>query len=107
MTKDIIRLYWYPTYNDFSSAAGWPASWNNHGPYTAKLTARLPGTDHPSTDGKRYLEQTFDVASQLLRVQGYTNITINSNPDFKDHVFGYSEFAVRGINMTKNQILSN
>ncbi|KAH9475934.1 substrate-specific activator of APC-dependent proteolysis [Psilocybe cubensis] len=86
-------LYWFPTYMDFSSAAGWPASWNNHGPYTAKLKAKLPGSDHPSTDGKRYLEQTYNVAAQLLNSQGYTNITINDNPDFKDHAYGYSTFA--------------
>ncbi|KAF9561718.1 cellobiose dehydrogenase [Agrocybe pediades] len=86
-------LYWLPTYNDFSPSAGWPASWGNHAPYTAKLKARIPGTDHPSTDGKRYLEQTYNVVSQLLNSQGYTNITINDNPDFKDHAYGYSEFS--------------
>jgi cellobiose dehydrogenase (acceptor) len=58
------------------------------------LSARLPPTDAPSTDGKRYLEQVFNVTSQLLTPQGYTNITINSNPNFKDHAFGYSAYSV-------------
>lgn len=58
------------------------------------MTARLPGTDHPSTDGKRYLEQSFTVTAALLTPQGYSNITINSNPDYKDHVYGYSEYDV-------------
>ncbi|KAF8908090.1 hypothetical protein CPB84DRAFT_1674456 [Gymnopilus junonius] len=86
-------LYWLPTTHDFSAAAGWPASWANADPYTAKLSARLPGTDNPSTDGKRYLEQSFNVMTQLLTPQGYTNITINSNPNFKDHAYGYSAFS--------------
>jgi cellobiose dehydrogenase (acceptor) len=50
-------LYWYPTTIDFSTANGWPSSWTNHQPYTNMVTARLPSTDAPSTDGKRYLEQ--------------------------------------------------
>ncbi|KAF8958430.1 hypothetical protein BDZ97DRAFT_1906522 [Flammula alnicola] len=75
-------LYWYPTTSDFSAAAGWPSSWANHAPYTAKVTARLPSTDHPSTDGQRYLEQVS------------INITINDNPNYKDHVYGYSAYDV-------------
>ncbi|KAJ7075305.1 hypothetical protein B0H15DRAFT_791998, partial [Mycena belliarum] len=47
-----------------------------------------PSTDHPSTDGKRYLEQTSLVVSQLLYDAGYRNITINDTPDSKDHVYG-------------------
>jgi cellobiose dehydrogenase (acceptor) len=89
----VYSLYWLPSYNDFSTSAGFPASWNNHAPYTAKLKARLPGTDAPSTDGKRYLEQTYNVVEALIKGQGYNNITINSNPDFKDHVYGYSAFS--------------
>lgn len=90
-------LYWYPNDNDFSTSMGWPASWGNHAPYTAAMKARLPSTDHPSTDGQRYLEQSFNVVSQLLQGQGYSQITINDNPDSKDHVFGYSAFDVSSI----------
>ncbi|KAF9479511.1 hypothetical protein BDN70DRAFT_858359 [Pholiota conissans] len=86
-------LYWLPSYDDFSTKAGWPAAWNNHGPYTAKLSARLPPTDAPSTDGKRYLEQVSNITAQLLAPQGYSSLTINSNPDYKDHVYGYSAFS--------------
>lgn len=87
-------LYWLPPYSDFSPSVGWPTSWGNHAPYTAKLKARLPSTDHPSTDGQRYLEQVSDVVSQLLKAQNYQQITINDNPDFKDHAFGYSAYDV-------------
>jgi cellobiose dehydrogenase (acceptor) len=80
---------------DFSTGLGWPSSWGNHAPYTAMMTARLPSTDHPSTDGKRYLEQTAVLAGQMLNTQGYSNITINNNPNQKDHAYGYSAFDVR------------
>lgn len=78
---------------DFATSNGWPSSWTNHSPYTTKMKARLPSTDHPSTDGKRYLEQTYDVASQILKGANYQNITLNDNPNFKDHSFGYSAFS--------------
>nr|AAC32197.1 cellobiose dehydrogenase [Trametes cinnabarina] len=85
-------LYWLPSDADFSTANGWPTNWGNHAPYTSKLKQRLPSTDHPSADGNRYLEQSATVVSQLLQGQGYQQITINDNPDYKDHVFGYSAF---------------
>lgn len=85
-------LYWLPPSSDFSPYVGFPTSWGNHAPYTAKLKARLPPTDHPSTDGKRYLEQVSDVVSRLLNAQGYQQATINDSPDSKDHVYGYSAY---------------
>ncbi|KAF7377697.1 Cellobiose dehydrogenase [Mycena sanguinolenta] len=80
-------LYWLPSDEDFSTSSGWPTQWTNHQPYTAALKARLPPTDAPSTDGKRYLEQVSNVVSQLLIPQGYRNVTINDNPDDKDHIY--------------------
>ncbi|KAJ7662442.1 hypothetical protein B0H17DRAFT_1211914 [Mycena rosella] len=90
------RLYWYAADSDFSLAAGWPAGWQNHAPYTAKVSARLPSTDHPSTDGQRYLEQSSTVMSTLLTSQGYAQTTINANPNAKEHVFGFSSYDYLG-----------
>ncbi|KAJ7732622.1 hypothetical protein B0H14DRAFT_520117 [Mycena olivaceomarginata] len=89
-------LYWYASDSDFSLASGWPAGWQNHAPYTAKVSARLPTTDHPSTDGLRYLEQSSTVMGQLLGSQGYTQTTINSNPNAKEHVYGFSSYDYLG-----------
>ncbi|PPQ99962.1 hypothetical protein CVT24_009541 [Panaeolus cyanescens] len=86
-------LYWYPPDSDFASRNGWPTSWGNHAPYTAKMKARIPATDHPSKDGKRYLMQSYDVTAALLKSMNYQNATINDNPDWKDHVYGYSAFS--------------
>ncbi|KAF8201091.1 cellobiose dehydrogenase [Mycena galopus ATCC 62051] len=85
-------LYWLPSDEDFSTASGWPEEWTNHQPYTAALAARLPPTDHPSTDGQRYLEQVSTVVADMLIPQGYRNVTINDNPDSKDHIYGYAAY---------------
>lgn len=88
-------LFWYPPGSDFDTTNGYPQAWaNNYTIYNNKMTARVPGTDAPSTDGKRYSMQVYDIVAQLLRGQGYSNITINSNPNWKDHVFGYPTYSV-------------
>jgi cellobiose dehydrogenase (acceptor) len=87
-------LYWYPPDSDFATANGWPRSWANHAPYTNKLKQRIPSTDHPSTDGKRYLMETYGVVEKLLRPLGFRDITINDYPNFKERVFGYSAYSV-------------
>ncbi|KAF9491048.1 cellobiose dehydrogenase [Pleurotus eryngii] len=89
-------LYWYPPDSDFSVASGWPSSWANHAPYTQKMKTRLPSTDHSSMDGIRYLPQSFNVAKRLLDPQGYRQLTINDEPNQKDHVYGYSSFFFQG-----------
>jgi cellobiose dehydrogenase (acceptor) len=87
-------LYWYPSPEDFSTGNGWPSSWGNIQPYTNKVTARLPSTIRPSTDGKFYLDQSFTVVSGFLSKAGYSNISINSNPYWRDHAMGQSEYGV-------------
>lgn len=89
-----FSLYWYPCDADFSEANGWPASWADHTPYTDKLKQRLPSTDHPSTDGQRYLEESATVIGQLLQGQGYTQQTINDDPNSKAMIYGYTDFDV-------------
>ena len=58
------------------------------------LMERLPSTDNPSPDGVRYLEQTMPVMQQLLGSLGFSQITLNDNPEFKDHAYGYSAYNV-------------
>ncbi|CAK5262202.1 unnamed protein product [Mycena citricolor] len=105
-------LYWLPSDPDFSTAAGWPQQWTNHQSYTAALKARLPPTDHPSTDGKRYLEQVYTVVSQLLKFQGYRNLTINDTPNDREHVYGatvltmYATFCFLYIAESRSKFLN-
>ncbi|TFK97716.1 cellobiose dehydrogenase [Pterulicium gracile] len=91
-------LYWYPPGSDFDTKAGWPASWSDYATHLEKMKARLPSTDSPSPDGKRYLPETFNVVSQLLKAQNYNNITLNDNPNYKDHAFGWTSFDfIKGL----------
>ena len=87
-------LYWYPAGQDFESGRGWPASWATFSTALATVKSRLPSTDNPSTDGKRYLEEVFPIMSSMLKPIGFTNITLNDNPNQKDHAFGYSSYNV-------------
>ncbi|KAF8596985.1 cellobiose dehydrogenase [Ceratobasidium sp. AG-I] len=89
-------LYWYPTDAEFDTANGWPSGWQTPSAYVAKLKARLPSTDTPSTDGKRYLTQVYDVVKSILDKQSYTAVTINSNVDAKDHVYGNPAYYTQG-----------
>ena len=90
----IFRLYWYPTDAEFDTANGWPSGWQTPSTYVERLKARLPSTDTPSTDGKRYLTQVYDVVKSLLDKQSYSAVTINSNVNAKDHVYGNPAYYV-------------
>ncbi|KAJ1308933.1 hypothetical protein OPQ81_004617 [Rhizoctonia solani] len=89
-------LYWYPTDAEWSTSNGWPSGWQTPNTALEKVKARLPATDTPSTDGKRYLTQVYDVVKSILDKQNYSAITINNNPNAKDHVYGYPGYYVQG-----------
>ncbi|KAF8610371.1 the flavin domain of cellobiose dehydrogenase [Ceratobasidium sp. AG-I] len=91
-------LYWYPTDDDFATTNNWPPGWQKIAPYISKLQSRLPSTDNPSADGKRYLTQVYDVFKGVLDAQRYKSITINDQRNKKDKVYGYSAFySQKGI----------
>ncbi|ELU43981.1 cellobiose dehydrogenase [Rhizoctonia solani AG-1 IA] len=83
-------LYWYPQDEDFATSNNWPVGFQNIAPYVSKLHNRLPSTDVPSPDGKRYLTQVYDVFKGVLDAQGYQSITINNQRNKKDKIYGYS-----------------
>ena len=58
------------------------------------LMQRLPSSDNTSPDGIRYLEQTVPVMQSILDPIGFQQITLNDNPSFKDHAYGYSAYNV-------------
>ncbi|KDN51286.1 hypothetical protein RSAG8_00915, partial [Rhizoctonia solani AG-8 WAC10335] len=89
-------LYWYPTDAEWATSNGWPSGWQTPNTALSKVKARLPATDTPSTDGKRYLPQVYDVVKSLLDKQNYSATTINNNPNAKDHVYGHPGYYVQG-----------
>ncbi|QRW24931.1 GMC oxidoreductase [Rhizoctonia solani] len=88
--------YWYPPDAEYSTSNGWPSGWQSVSTYVDKLKARLPSTDIPSKDGKRYLTQIHDVIKSLLDKQGYSELTVNNSPNTKDKIYGFTAFPTQG-----------
>lgn len=57
-----------------------------------KVFSRIPGTDVPSMDGKRYLQQGYEVIAGALSQANWTNLTANDEPDSKQKVFSHTPF---------------
>ncbi|KAG9127672.1 hypothetical protein FRC07_011056 [Ceratobasidium sp. 392] len=89
-------LYWYPADAEYATSNGWPSGWQSISTYVSKLKARLPATDTPSTDGKRYLTQVYDVVKSILDKQSYNAIAVNDNPNAKNYVYGHPGYYVQG-----------
>jgi cellobiose dehydrogenase (acceptor) len=92
----LFRLWYLPPDSEFTTAQGWPSGWQTPNTAINKLKARLTSTDAPSTDGKRYLTQVFDVVKSLLTPQGFNQATINDGPNQKDHVYGHPAYNFLG-----------
>jgi len=54
--------------------------------------SRIPGTDAPSTDGKRYKQEGFDVLAGGLSRSGWAKVTANQLPDRKNRTFSNAPF---------------
>ena len=91
------RLYWIPPDVEYREVNGWPSNWGSINGYIQKVLQRLPSTDTPSPDGKRYLDQVYTLVGKLLSNQGYGETTINGNANWKDHVYGHPAYDVRPL----------
>lgn len=61
-----------------------------------RVFSRIPGTDAPSMDGKRYYQEGFQVLSGGLKNGGWSQVTANSAPDKKNRTFSTSPFMYSG-----------
>ena len=59
---------------------------------TSRVFSRIPGTDTPSKDGKRYLQQGFNVISGGLANAGWKSVTANNVPNQKNHTYTHTPF---------------
>ncbi|KAI1336375.1 fungal cellulose binding domain-containing protein [Xylariaceae sp. FL0016] len=85
-------LWWKP-YGldwDYNFPAGWKAE--DMADATERVFSRIPGTDTPSQDGMRYLQQGFDVISGGLASSGWEQVTANDVPDQKNHTFAHTPY---------------
>lgn len=58
----------------------------------ARVFSRIPGTDHPSSDGQIYLRSGYNIVGQGLKNANWTNITANSLPGSKNRTFAYTAY---------------
>ncbi|RYP88503.1 hypothetical protein DL769_000270 [Monosporascus sp. CRB-8-3] len=85
-------LWWKP-YEldwDYNFPNGWKAK--DMKAATDRVFSRIPGTDAPSMDGKRYLQQGFDVLAGGLKASGWKEVTANNVPNQKHRTFSHSPF---------------
>ncbi|KAI2620597.1 carbohydrate-binding module family 1 protein [Hypoxylon sp. NC1633] len=89
-------LWWKPyTLDwDYNFPSGWQSS--DMDAATKRVFSRIPGTDHPSLDGKRYYQQGFEVLAGGFRSAGWTEVTANDAPNQKNHTFSHSPFMFSG-----------
>lgn len=57
---------------------------------------RIPGSWHPSMDGKLYRQEGFDVLSGGLAKSGWKSVVANDAPGEKNHTFAHTHFMFAG-----------
>lgn len=87
----LIRVQPNPKDWDVNFPAGWKSA--DMKSATGRVFSRIPGTDHPSLDGKLYNQQGYDVITSGLAKAGWKNLThVNDYPDQKNRTFGQTEY---------------
>lgn len=75
---------------DFNFPTGWKAS--DMAAATSRVFSRIPGTDLPSKDGKRYLLEGFNVVKTGLLAAGWKSVTANNVPTEKNRTFCHTPY---------------
>lgn len=58
----------------------------------SRVFSRIPGTDHPSSDGQVYLKSGYNIIGQGLNNGKWSNITANNMPGSKSRTFAYTAY---------------
>ncbi|EHK98786.1 putative Cellobiose dehydrogenase [Glarea lozoyensis 74030] len=85
-------LWWKanPSDWDYNFPAGWKAK--DMLPATNRVFSRIPGTDHPSLDGKLYVQSGFDTIRQGLDNAKWTSVTANNVPEKKNRTYAHTPY---------------
>ena len=59
---------------------------------TNKVFSRIPGTDHPSLDGKIYISTGYDTLSNSLAQSGWKSVVANDVPGQKNRTFAHTPY---------------
>ncbi|KAK0615074.1 cellobiose dehydrogenase [Bombardia bombarda] len=89
-------LWWKPHHNDwdYNFPTGWKST--NVAAATKRVFTRIPGTWHPSQDGKLYRQEGFNVLASGLNKTGWAEVIPNDSPNSKNHTFGHTTFMYSG-----------
>ena len=82
-------LWWKPNPSDWD--VNFPAGWKTADMVNAtnRVFSRIPGTDHSSVDGIRYLQDGFNVVRTGLTMSGWREVTANDAPADKNRTFAH------------------
>nr|ADT70778.1 cellobiose dehydrogenase [Stachybotrys bisbyi] len=85
-------LWWKPnpTDWDYNFPSGWKAS--DMTAATNRVFSRIPGTTTPSTDGRLYLQQGYDLISGGLQRAGWSFVDANANPGRKNRTYAHTPY---------------
>ncbi|KAF2841371.1 carbohydrate-binding module family 1 protein [Patellaria atrata CBS 101060] len=85
-------LWWKPPAIDwdYNFPAGWKAK--DLAAAVSRTFQRIPGTDHPSKDGKLYYQEGFNVLSTALSRAGWKSVTANKQPDLKNKTYSLTPY---------------
>lgn len=89
-------LWWKPNPVDwdYNFPTGWKSS--DIKAATDRVFSRIGGTTTPSTDGKLYYQQGFNVLSNGLKSAGWTSVNANNSPSQKNRTYGNGPFMFSG-----------
>ncbi|KAI5801165.1 cellobiose dehydrogenase-like protein [Geopyxis carbonaria] len=75
---------------DYNFPEGWRST--DMSAATERMFERIPSTDTPSEDGKRYLQETYDVIGGAVSNAGWKQVTINKEPNEKNRTYTHAPF---------------
>ncbi|KAH6613732.1 cellobiose dehydrogenase [Chaetomium sp. MPI-SDFR-AT-0129] len=89
-------LWWKPNPLDWDE--NFPTGWKSDdlADATGRVFERIPGTNAPSQDGKRYLQEGFDVLTGGLEQGGWTSVVANEEPTKKNFTYAHTEYMYEG-----------
>ncbi|KAK3995717.1 hypothetical protein QBC44DRAFT_12461 [Cladorrhinum sp. PSN332] len=89
-------LWWKPPAKDWDE--NFPSGWKSKEVAAAakRVFDRIPGTWHPSADGKLYRREGFDVLASGLAKSGYGEVVANESPNKKSRHFAHTHFMFAG-----------
>lgn len=75
---------------DVNFPTGWKST--DMAAATTRVFDRIPGTDHPSVDGKLYMQQGFDVITKGLSNSGWQSVVANNVPASKNRTYAHTPY---------------